>query len=35
MEINHSENVTLRNVKVFPEKGEALVTKAVSNLSVE
>lgn len=35
IEIRWSDNVTLRNVKVTPESGEALVTSHVNNLTVE
>ena len=35
IEICRSENVSLKNVTVIPEKGEALVTSDVKNLTVE
>ncbi len=35
IEINRSENVTLRGVEVYPSQGEPLVTSDVSNLVVE
>ena len=35
IEINRSEDVTLRGVRVFPAQGEPLVTSGVKNLTVE